>query len=508
MNNRKRILVQSRHCPEINLTRVMSAGLSLDLGYQGIGPNEWQSLFEIARQADVVKHINSMFTGEAINISEGRPVLHTALRKRSKGPVYLNGKDVMPSIVSVWERLHALCNDWEGVTDLIHIGIGGSVFGPELVDRALENAPGISSRGMRIHFAANIDAEELSRIFKQAIPVSTRVIIVSKTFGTVETLMNAKAVMRWLSAGGCSEEHIQGAIIAVTANTAQARDFGVLQEHIYPFWDWVGGRFSVWSAVGMCIALQYGFDVFMSLLDGAHAVDKDFRNAPLERNLPILMALALIHQQKKHGVEAFALIPYANALSLLPLWLQQLDMESHGKQVSRYGTPISFSSPVVFGSVGSNAQHSYFQLLHQGKQIIPVDFVAVIEPMSDIPEAVIHHRVLMANCLAQAQALALGKASAVPNETYLGGKPSNLILLPKLDAYHLGALLALYESRAVALGMLWDINSFDQPGVELGKQLAIPIDQALKQDTPLEPSLVDPITYQRIQYLSGMTPLQ
>jgi glucose-6-phosphate isomerase len=190
----------------------------------------------------------------------------------------------------------------------------------------------------------------------------------------------------------------------------------------------------------------------------------------------------------------------------MPLWLQQLEMESHGKRVGHHGDPITYSSPVVFGSVGSNAQHSYFQLLHQGKQIIPVDFVTVIEPMSDIPEAEMHHRVLMANCLAQAQALALGKASDIPNEAYLGGKPSNLILLPKLDAYHLGALLALYESRAVALGILWGINSFDQPGVELGKQLAIPIDQALQQPAPVECGLIDQITSQRIQFLKGMTP--
>jgi glucose-6-phosphate isomerase len=496
--------VQTTYCPEINQAQVMSAGLSLDLEYQGIELNEWKSLFGMAQQIDIVGQINNMFSGEVINISEGRPVLHTALRNRLESPVYLSGVDIMPEIISVWRRMQLLSEDWDDVTDLIHIGIGGSVFGPELVVRALENIPGINSREMRIHFAANIDAEELSCIFKQAIPTSTRVIIVSKTFSTVETLMNAKAVMGWLSSNGCSDEHIKAAIIAVTANTVRASDFGVLKENIYPFWDWVGGRFSVWSAVGMCIALQYGFDVFMSLLDGAHTIDEDFRSTPIEQNLPILMALALIHQQKKHQIEAYALIPYANALSLLPLWLQQLEMESHGKRVGPYGAEIPLSSPVVFGSVGTNAQHSYFQLLHQGSQIIPVDFIAVIEPMSDLPEAENHHRVLMANCLAQAQALALGKSSDIPNEVYLGGRPSNLILLPKLDAYHLGALLALYESRAVALGILWGINSFDQPGVELGKQLAIPIDQALKQDGSMEPGLVDPITRQRIQYLKSM----
>ena len=430
-------------------------------------------------------------------------MLHTALRNCSKNPIFVDGKNVMPEIEAVWQRIHSLCNEWDGVTDVIHIGIGGSVFGPQLAVQALANLPRINSRAMRMHFAANIDGEELTQIFKQAKPASTRVIIVSKTFGTTETLMNAKAVVNWLKSNGCSDNQVQKALLAVTANPTAAQLFGVTDAQIFPFWSWVGGRFSVWSAVGLCIALQYGFERFMSFLKGAEAIDRHFQATPIEKNVPILMALALLHQQKKYSSTAYAVIPYANALSLFPFWLQQLEMESHGKSVGCGDTPIQNSSPVVFGSVGTNSQHSYFQLLHQGAEIIPVDFIAVREPMSDIPEAVDHHRTLLANCLAQAQALSRGKISEIPNESYPGNKPSNLIILPKLDAFHLGALLALYESRTVALGILWGINSFDQPGVELGKQLSVPIDRALRKDAAIDLQHIDSITSDRITHLKS-----
>lgn len=478
-----------------------AAGIVLDLGYQHISKKEWQDLIEVALKANIASHIEDMFFGKAINVSEQRPVLHTALRNCSKNPIFVDGKNVMPEIEAVWQRIHSLCNEWDGVTDVIHIGIGGSVFGPQLAVQALANLPGINSRAMRMHFAANVDGEELTQIFKQAKPASTRVIIVSKTFGTTETLMNAKAVVNWLKSNGCSDNQVQKALLAVTANPTAAQLFGVTDAQIFPFWSWVGGRFSVWSAVGLCIALQYGFERFMSFLKGAEAIDRHFQATPIEKNVPILMALALLHQQKKYSSTAYAVIPYANALSLFPFWLQQLEMESHGKSVGCGDTPIQNSSPVVFGSVGTNSQHSYFQLLHQGAEIIPVDFIVVREPMSDIPEAVDHHRTLLANCLAQAQALSRGKISEIPNESYPGNKPSNLIILPKLDAFHLGALLALYESRTVALGILWGINSFDQPGVELGKQLSVPIDRALKNGADIDQSQFDSITSDRIAYL-------
>ena len=478
-----------------------AAGIALDLGYQHISKNEWQDLIEVALKANIASHIEDMFSGVVVNKSEQRAALHTALRNFSRKQIFVDGKNVMPEIEAVWQRIQTLCNEWDGVTDVIHIGIGGSVFGPQLAVKALENLPGIHSRGMRMHFAANIDGEELAQIFKQANPKNTRVIIVSKTFSTTETMMNAKAVVGWLKSNGCSDSQVQNALIAVTANPASAQLFGITSDHIFPFWNWVGGRFSVWSAVGLCIALQYGFETFIAFLKGAEAIDSHFQKTSIEKNLPILMALALLHQQKKHASSAFAVIPYANALSLFPFWLQQLEMESHGKSVGCGDVPIQNSSPVVFGSVGTNSQHSYFQLLHQGAEIIPVDFIAVGEPMSDIPEAVDHHRILLANCLAQAQALSCGKTSEIPNESYPGNKPSNLIILPKLDAFHLGALLALYESRTVALGILWGINSFDQPGVELGKQLSVPIDSALKNGADIDQSQFDSITSDRIAYL-------
>ena len=487
--------------PNASFGSLNAAGLVLDSAYQNISKKEWQDLIELAKNTNIADRIDDMFSGKIINRGEQRPVLHTALRNCSKNPIFVDGKNVMPEIEAVWQRIQTLCNEWDGVTDVIHIGIGGSVFGPQLAVKALENLPGIHSRGMRMHFAANIDGEELAQIFKQANPKNTRVIIVSKTFSTTETMMNAKAVVGWLKSNGCSDSQVQNALIAVTANPASAQLFGITSDHIFPFWNWVGGRFSVWSAVGLCIALQYGFETFIAFLKGAEAIDSHFQKTSIEKNLPILMALALLHQQKKHASSAFAVIPYANALSLFPFWLQQLEMESHGKSVGLGDKSISSPSPIVFGSVGTNSQHSYFQLLHQGGAIIPVDFIAVGEPMSDIFEAVDHHRTLLANCLAQAQALSRGKISEIPNESYPVNKPSNLIILPKLDAFHLGALLALYESRTVALGILWGINSFDQPGVELGKQLSVPIDSALKNGADIDQSQFDSITSDRIAYL-------
>jgi glucose-6-phosphate isomerase len=256
--------------------------------------------------------------------------------------------------------------------------------------------------------------------------------------------------------------------------------------------------------VGLPIALQYGFKTFEEFLAGAHAIDLHFKNAPLEQNLPVIMALALLHQQETLGIKAYAAIPYADALDWFPKWLQQLDMESNGKSIDRDGKPVKHSSPVVFGSIGSNAQHSYFQLLHQGSDIVPIDFIAVRKPMSDRPEAIVHHRILLSNCLAQAQALAHGKKAGNPNDVYPGNRPSNLLLLPELNAFYLGALLALYENRAASLGALWNINSFDQPGVEFGKVLAKPIEKALLTGSPIEANdNIDAVTAARINLLNS-----
>ena len=479
--------------------------LVLDTAYQGIDVQEWQQLFAQARKSGLEQFIADLFAGKPVNNSENRPALHSALRNISKSPVLLNGEDVMPAVASVWRRMELLCNKWVGITDVIHIGIGGSDFGPRLAVEALAHVPGIENRGMRMHFLANIDTAELSRILHRAQPNSTRVIIVSKSFTTLETTMNAKAVVKWLKDHGRTQSQIEHALFAVTANIPAAKEFGVEDENIFPFWDWVGGRYSVWSAVGLPIALQYGFETFKQLLAGAEAMDKHFKTAPLEENLPVIMALALVYQQEQHQITSYAVIPYADALDWMPKWLQQLDMESNGKSVDRDGKPVKFSCPVVFGSAGSNAQHSYFQLLHQGTEIIPIDFIAVREPMSKLPEAEMHHRILLSNCLAQAQALANGKQANNPNETYPGKRPSNLLMLPKLNAYYLGALLALYENRTAALGALWNINSFDQPGVELGKVLAKPIEKALASysEAVQASENIDSITAARINFLNS-----
>ena len=485
------------------LNTFTAVDMVLDTAYQNINAAQWDKLFAFARKSQLDQFIADMFAGKHINVSEDRPALHSALRNLSKSPVMLHGNDVMPAVMDVWRRIEALCNKWVGVTDVIHIGIGGSDFGPRLAIEALAHVPGIESRGMRIHFLANIDTAELARILDRAQPNSTRIIIVSKSFTTLETIMNAKAVVNWLKDNDCTKGQIANSLFAVTANIPAAQEFGVQEENIFPFWDWVGGRYSVWSAVGLPIALQYGFETFEEFLAGAHAMDLHFQNAPLEQNLPVIMALALMHQQEKHHIRAYAAIPYADALDWFPRWLQQLDMESNGKSVDRDGKPVKHSSPIVFGSAGSNAQHSYFQLLHQGTEVVPIDFIAVRKPMSDHPEALAHHRILLSNCLAQAQALAHGKKADNPNEVYPGKRPSNLLLLPELNAFYLGALLALYEHRAASLGALWNINSFDQPGVEYGKVLAKPIEKALVDGLPIKPNdNIDAVTAARIHLLN------
>ena len=478
-----------------------AAGLTLDLAYQGIDQKEWGRLFAKADQIGLQEQIKDLLTGGLVNTSEHRPALHTALRNLDKSPVPHLGQDVMPAIADVWQRIDGLCNKWVGVTDLIHIGIGGSDFGPRLAVQALAHSTNKTNRSMRVHFSANIDSAELSHILERAQANSTKVLIVSKSFSTSETMMNAKTIINWFKAKNLTSSQIQNSLFAITSNTKAAESFGIQKENIFPFWDWVGGRFSVWSAVGLPIALQYGFDTFKQLLSGANAMDQHFASAAIHQNLPCLLALALFYQQHKHHSKAYAVVPYAHALELFPFWLQQLDMESNGKSVDRQGNFVKVSSPTVFGSAGTNAQHSYFQLLHQGPEVIPVDFIAVKAAMSTLPEAQEHHNALLANCLAQAQALAHGKESTDPNLSYAGKRPSNLIMLPKLDAYHLGALLALYEHRTFCLGALWNLNSFDQPGVELGKVLARPIQDALKNDVPFNSDAFDGVTASRIDFL-------
>ncbi len=485
------------------MSKLISAtGLTLDTAYQNITDKEMSQLIEMAISKGTLKKRDSLFAGNSINQSENRAALHPALRNISDQAMFVDGEDVMPLVKSVWQRIEGFCNQLIGITDVICLGIGGSDWGPRLVCDALHQINPQDGKAIRLHFVANVDSAELANALSKAQPHSTRVIITSKTFTTLETIRNAQTVINWLKTNQISSTQLKQYLIAVTANPAAAEKFGIAPENIYPFWEWVGGRFSVWSAVGLPIAIKYGFGTFKKFLSGAHAMDQHFVNAPAADNMPLILALTLIHNQKKHKITAKAIVPYAHALRFFPEWLQQLEMESHGKSITNDGSSCDPTSPVVFGSAGSNSQHSYFQMLHQGNQIIPVDFIAIKEPMSDLPEAKEHHQSLIANCLAQAQALANGSKEEFAYDSCPGGRPSNLIWVDRLDAFHLGALLALYEHRALCLGAIWNLNSFDQPGVELGKKLAKPIQSALKGDNPSLQG-IDSITASRINWLNS-----
>jgi len=485
------------------MSKLISAvDLTLDTAYQQITDAEWQKLFKLAVSRGVFEKRDEIFAGLTVNQTEGRSVLHPALRNLSDQPMMVDGEDVMPHVKAVWQRMEGFCNQLIGITDVICIGIGGSDWGPRLVCDALYQVNPNKDKAIRLHFVANVDSAELASTLAKAQPRSTRVLITSKTFTTLETMRNAETVINWLKLHQVIPSQLKKCLIGITANPKAAEAFGIAPENIYPFWEWVGGRFSVWSAVGFPIAIKFGFATYKQFLAGAHAMDQHFVNAPAKENMPLILALTLIHNQQKHGITAKAIVPYAHALRFLPEWLQQLEMESHGKSVTVDGQSCDPTSPVVFGSAGSNSQHSYFQMLHQGTQIIPVDFIAIKQPMSDLPEAKEHHQSLIANCLAQAQALANGSEEEFAYDSCPGGRPSNLIWLPKLDAYYLGALLALYEHRALCLGAIWGLNSFDQPGVELGKKLAKPITAALKGDNPSLDG-VDEITAARIKWLNS-----
>jgi len=485
------------------MSKLISAvDLALDTAYQQITDAEWQKLHTLAASRGVFEKRDAIFSGSPVNQSEGRSVLHPALRNLSDQPMMVDGEDVMPQVKAVWQRMEGFCNQLIGITDVICIGIGGSDWGPRLVCDALYQVNPNMGKAIRLHFVANVDSAELATTLAKAQPRSTRVLITSKTFTTLETMRNAETVINWLKSHQVAASQLKKCLIGITANPEAAEAFGIAPENIYPFWDWVGGRFSVWSAVGFPIAIKFGFATYKQFLAGAHAMDQHFVNALAKENMPLTLALTLIHNQEKHRITAKAIVPYAHALRFLPDWLQQLEMESHGKSVTVDGQSCDPTSPVVFGSAGSNSQHSYFQMLHQGTQIIPVDFIAIKQPMSDLPEAKEHHQSLIANCLAQAQALANGSEEEFAYDSCPGGRPSNLIWLPKLDAYYLGALLALYEHRALCLGAIWGLNSFNQPGVELGKKLAKPITAALKGENPSLDG-IDEITAARIKWLNS-----
>ena len=454
-------------------------GLLLDFSKQRVAAETMALLHDYARAADVDGWKQRMLAGEAINHTEQRAVGHLRLRAGDEAP---------PEVKAVLGRLRHFCEQvhsgaWRGysgerITDVVNIGIGGSDLGPRMAALALSahQQPDIA-----VHFIANIDSADIAPLLAGLNPRTTLFIVASKTFTTLETLTNATTARNWLLAAANDERAIARHFVALSTNLVLTQNFGIPAENVFEFWDWVGGRFSLWSAIGLSLALAVGWKNFEALLAGARAMDRHFLDAPPEANLPLTLALLTLWNTDFLGAATEAILPYSQSLHLLPAYLQQLEMESLGKQTDRAGDALGVATcPVVWGESGTNGQHSFYQLFHQGGRIIPADFIALREPDYPLPG---HHTALLANCLAQSAALAFGQtadevraagvpAALVPYKVFPGNQPSSTLILPRLDPYTLGQLLALFEHKVFCLGVLWDINAYDQWGVELGKQLA------------------------------------
>ncbi|MBH1964766.1 MAG: glucose-6-phosphate isomerase [Comamonadaceae bacterium] len=438
-----------------------------DLSKNLIDDRAQQLLLQLARECGFEAHREALLTGEPINTAEQRAAWHTLLRE----PYAPGQQEASPSIrAEVAAAQAAMLNFADAVradhriTDVVNIGIGGSDLGPRMAAQTLRTAGATS--GPRVHFVANGDGHEISELLPSLDAASTLFIVVSKTFGTAETLANAKAARQWFLAQGGSD--VARHFVGVTCNTNAAAEFGI--SRVFSIWDWVGGRYSLWSAVGLSLAVAMGSAGFRALLAGAHAMDQHFANAPLEANLPLRLALLDIWQCDFLGLGSRCVAPYHHGLRRLPAYLQQLEMESNGKGVDTHGRTLTFpTAPVVWGEAGSNGQHAFFQLLHQGPGVTPVEFIAVREPAHSLQA---QHRTLLANALAQARALMIGQSSDCGHRNFPGNRPSTFLLLERMDPASLGALLALYEHRVFSSGSLWGINSFDQWGVELGKTIA------------------------------------
>lgn len=465
-------------------------------------------LMALARQADVPAWIERMFSGDPINHTEGRSVLHVALRNRSGSPVRVGGVDVMPAINQVLDKMRHFSEQvrsgsWLGYTkkrmrDVVNIGIGGSDLGPKMVCEAL--AP-YGDPNLRMHFVSSVDGSHISHVLAHCDPETTLFIIASKTFTTQETMTNAHTARAWLLSALEDEAAIASHFVAVSTNEEKVRSFGIDTANMFEFWDWVGGRYSLWSAIGLPIAVYVGMEHFTALLEGAHAMDEHFRSTPLPDNLPVILALIGVWYDDFFGAATHAMLVYDEYLRSLPNYLQQLDMESNGKSVDRQGQPVEQATgPIVWGGLGSNGQHAFYQLLHQGTRLVPADFLAPVHSHDPIGD---HHSILLANCLAQSEALMAGKPEAqvraelqsqgktgdslealLPYKVFGGNRPSNTLLYRQLTPSSLGSLIALYEHKVFVQGMIWNINSFDQWGVELGKQLANAILPELKGEKP------------------------
>lgn len=478
---------------------VTAAGVELDYSKNHITGETLQLLLELARQADLSGAIKRLLKGEHVNNTEDRPALHTALRH--------TGAPTTPehqAVAETLERMEKLIaavhqGEWTGyegkrITDVVNIGIGGSDLGPRMITKAL--TPYLST-AVNVHFVANVDGAELTDTLQRLDPASTLFIVASKSFSTQETRENALSARTWMLAAGCPPQELKKHFIAISSRVDKAVEFGIAPENVYPIWDWVGGRYSLWSAIGISIAFAVGMDNFNRLRAGAEAMDKHFAEAPLEKNLPVLMGLLMFWYSEFMGSSTQAVLPYAHHLNLLPSYLQQLEMESNGKSVTRDGKPVDYpTGAIVWGTEGTNGQHSFHQLLHQGTSLVPIDFIATLKGHDDLQH---QHRLLFANCVAQSQALLTGRnletaktelkaqgyseekiAFLAPHKVHPGNRPSNTLITEQLTPETLGALVAAYEHKVYTLGVLFDINSFDQWGVELGKLLGTHVNIAIE----------------------------
>ena len=477
--------------------------LLLDYSKNRITDETMRLLFALVREAGLADWIERQFRGEKINHTENRAVLHTALRNRSGEPVLLDGQDVMPEVRAELEKIRRLAEAvrqrrWRGVsgqpiTDVVNIGIGGSSLGPEMATDALRPW-GIHD--MRFHFVSNVDENHIMDTLEVLKPETSLFIVSSKSFTTQDTMLNANTARKWFLKSVDDVSAIDRHFVAVTANTRAAVEFGIAEENVFRMWDWVGGRYSLWSAIGLPIAISIGMDHFEAMLEGAHEMDRHFRDTPFEQNIPVVLALLGVWYNNFFGAQTQAILPYDQHLSRLPAYLQQADMESNGKYVDRAGREVDYQTgPIIFGEIGIAAQHAFYQLIHQGTKLIPADFLVSITDYHCIKE---HHRVLMSNVFAQGEALMKGKTAAeaeaelrsqgladdavralLPYKVFKGNKPTNTIMFRQLDPRTLGMLIAMYEHKIFVQGVIWNINSFDQWGVELGKQLAVTIQHEL-----------------------------
>ncbi|KAL6064692.1 Glucose-6-phosphate isomerase [Balamuthia mandrillaris] len=474
--------------------------LLLDYSKNLLTEKTMQLLLELADQADLATWREKMFTGQKVNFTEDRAVLHVALRNRSNSPIYVDNEDVMPAVNHVLEKMRVFCEairsgQWKGytgkpITDVVNLGIGGSDLGPYMVTQALKPYAKV---GLRVHFVSNVDGTHLSEAIKELDPEQTLFIVASKTFTTQETITNATSAKQWLVDALGSREAVARHFVALSTNEKAVSAFGIDPENMFEFWDWVGGRYSLWSAIGLSIAVYIGMDNFEELLMGGHLMDQHFRNAPLEHNMPVILALVGVWYNNFWGAQSHALLPYDQYMHRFAAYFQQGDMESNGKRVDRSGTPVNYSTgPIIWGEPGTNGQHAFYQLIHQGTKLIPCDFLAPCFSHNPIGN---HHALLLSNFFAQTEALMKGKteeevraelpdvpAKLLAHRVFPGNKPTNSILFTKLTPRSLGALIALYEHKIFTQGIIWNINSFDQWGVELGKQLAKAIQPELQGD--------------------------